>query len=151
MHIIDSNSFECSDSYNANSLYLLHFDEQTINFYTTECVDDGNGNTYNLVGDDENETKGITLMPTIEESLSPDTEIHVFTSSKLSLFRKARNTAHEGYGHALSFILGEDPMHRYEGVVVDLGNGEWCIGRKETNEQLSQRITTAEDEAETNY
>ena len=42
-------------------------------------------------------------------------------------------------------------MHRYEGTLVDLGNGEWGIGRKETNEQLSQRITTAEDETKTNY
>ena len=151
MNISDCTMFECSDSYNANSLYLLYSDEQIINFHTAECADDGNGNTYNMVGDDENGTKGITLMPSVEESLSPDSEIHIYTSSKLSLFRRAKNTAHEGYGHALSFILGEDPMHRYEGTLVDLGNGEWGIGRKETNEQLSQRITTAEDETKTNY
>ena len=150
MNISNCNSFKCSDSYNANALYLLYSDEQTINFHTAECVEDGKGNTYNLVGDDENGTKGITLMPSIEESLSPDSEIHVYTSSKLSQYRKAKNTAHEGYGHALSFILGEDPLHRYEGVVINLANGEWAIGRKDTNEQLSQRIIAAENETEIN-
>ena len=151
LNISDCDKFECSDSYNANSLYLLYSDEQTVNFYTVECVDDGNGHTYNLVGDDENGTKGITLMPSVEESLSPNTEVHVYTSSKLSPYRKARNIAHEGYGHALSFLLGEDPMHRYEGTVVDLGNGDWAIGRKETNEKLLQRISTAENETNTNF
>ena len=89
MNISDYDRFECSDSYNANSLYLLNIDEQTINFYTTECIVDGNGNTYMMVGDDANGTKGITLMPSVKESLSPNSEIHVYTSSKLSPFRKA--------------------------------------------------------------
>lgn len=151
MYVFDCDKFECSDSYNAYSLYCLYTSEYIINFYTTDCAEDGNGDFYYMVGDNDNGTKGITLMPTIQNSLSPDSEIHVYTSSLLTSFRKARNTAHEAYAHALSFILGEDPLHKAVGYYIDLGNGDWAIGRKETNIILFNRINTAENETKINY
>ncbi len=151
MTIRESKALRTSTSGNLKSLQTLNNSETKYHFKVASEFTDGNGKTTQLVGNNDNGTKGVTLIPGGKAEPSPDSDVYIFTSEYLSEERQAKNTAHEGYGHALNFEEGEDPYHRYEGTVIELGNGEWAIGRKETNAPLDKKIKNAENETEENY
>jgi hypothetical protein len=101
-------------------------------------------------------------MPGAEHDPSPDDDVWIYTSDKLSEKRQAENTAHEGYGHAYFYELleqGEDvnPNHQYENVDMEIEFDEelqmnvptMIIGDK--NEKLKNQIDKAEKEAGENY
>jgi len=113
-----------------------------------------------LVGDNENGTKGVTLMPGAENDPSPDNSVHIITSSKLSEERKVTNLAEEAFGHALFYELKQqgqnvNPNHQYEGVYIEIKGKDgsvvdWVIGREDKNSLLHEHIKERRAEAQDN-
>jgi hypothetical protein len=115
-----------------------------------------------LVGDDQNGTKGVTLFPGAENDRSPDNDVHVFTSDKLSPERQAENLSHEAYGHAYFYELkqqGQDvnPNHQYEATMIEVNPNadnvfdRYALGRKDVNTPLVNQIKAREKEAVQNF
>lgn len=105
---------------------------------------------------------GVTNMPGMENDPSPNDNVYIFTASFLDEKTQARNTAHEGYGHAYFFELSKDdpsinPNHT-KGIV---GTGsEYDSELKmdvpylifgQTNTILENQIKTVEKQAIKNY
>ncbi|ANQ50581.1 hypothetical protein MY04_3216 [Flammeovirga sp. MY04] len=91
----------------------------------------------------DNGKLGITLLPGEEKNTEGDGRgsvngnIIIIINSGQTDRNKARTTAHEGYGHALFFILGKDPNHGQN--------------KSEDNKELEDQIRRAVNEAATNY
>lgn len=104
---------------------------------------------------------GITNMPGMENDPSPDDNVYIFTASFLSPQNQARNTAHEGYGHAYFFELSKsnpsiNPNHTKEIVnYVYEYDPEWGQMRipvfGPTNHSLENQIKRVERQAIINY
>ena len=108
-----------------------------------------------------NYSYGITNMPGMENDPSPDNNVYVFTASFLSPLNQAKNTAHEGYGHAYFFELSKtnpsiNPNHTKEIVnYVYEYDPEWGQMRipvfGPTNYSLESQIKKVERQAIINY
>ena len=118
------------------------------------------GKSVPLVSENENGTKGVTLLPGNKHDPSPDDAVWIYTGDKLTKEGQAVNTAHEGFGHAILYERqqqGEDVdyNHNYVGTVITETNAEgkveYAIGRKETNEALGNQIKSSESEAKQNF
>jgi RHS repeat-associated protein len=151
MTIRSSKAVRASTSGNLRSLQTLNNSDTKYHFKVTSEYTDGNGKTNKLVGDNDNGTKGVTLIPEGEAEPSPDSDVHIYTSESLSEERQATNTAHEAYGHGLSHEEGKDPYHRYVGVLIEYENGDYAIGREDKNTDLKEKYKAAELEAKENY
>ena len=153
-----------SESGNYKVLLTLANSEIVYKFLVAESYPNlkNEGNPEPLVGDGVNGTRGVTLLPGAENDPSPDVDVWIYTSDKLSEKRQTENTAHEGYGHAYFYELlqqGEDvdPNHHYENVDLEIKFDEelqinaptFIIG--DTNEKLKNQIDNAEKEAGENY
>ena len=110
----------------------------------------------------ENYSYGITNMPGMTESPSPNDNVYIFTASFLDEKRQAINTAHEGYGHAYFFELSKhnttiNPNHT--SIVVggrveydsELQMDNIIIIFKRTNTLLEKQIKIVEEQASKNY
>lgn len=104
---------------------------------------------------------GVTNIPGMEYDPSPNNNVYIFTASFLSPKIQARNTAHEGYGHAYFYELSKTnpsiyPNHT-RGVVeyVTQEDPEWgFIGFGVfglNNFELEKQIKTVEKQAIMNY
>ncbi|MCB0737539.1 MAG: hypothetical protein KDC92_08500 [Bacteroidetes bacterium] len=153
-----------SESDNYKALLTLAKSEVTYKFVVAESYPDmkNEGKPEPLVGDDVNGTRGVTLIPEAELDPSPDNDVWIYTSDKLSEKRQAENTAHEGYGHAYFYELlqqGEDvnPYHDYKVVeekmiyVEEFEQEIPIMILGDTNEKLKNQIDKAEKEAGENY
>jgi len=86
---------------------------------------------------------GITLIPGGEQEAdgdgkgSPNGNVIVIINSGLDDKDQGRTAAHEGFGHALFFILGKDPNHGQD--------------RNTENQELENQIYNSVTEAEKNY
>ena len=106
-----------SSSENFTALKTLANSKSTYTFQVASEYKNANSETQiPLVGDGQNGTKGVTLIPGAKLDPSPDNNVHIYTSSSLSEKRQAENTAHEGYGHAYFYELKQqgkdiDPYH----------------------------------------
>jgi len=61
--------------------------------------------------------RGVTEMPDAKNNASPDKDVWILTSSFASEKLQARNTAHEGFGHALIYEITKDTnkaSHHYQ-------------------------------------
>jgi RHS repeat-associated protein len=114
-----------------------------------------------LTGDGEG-TVGVTLFPDAEIDQSPDDNVYIYTSAKLSPERQAENTAHEGYGHAYFGELqqqGEDVNrnHDYQSVMTltDPDHPDplqrYSSVRTDMNIPLKTQIKAREVEAQRNF
>ncbi len=103
------------------------------------------------------QVQGVTLMPDAKNDPSPDGNVHIITFSGCSDMEQALNVAHEAYGHAYLFELKQqgydvNPNHTYESNSVGqewvdyLNTYVYINGRVDTNENLIDRIRTAQDE-----
>jgi RHS repeat-associated protein len=145
-----------SQSGNFNALRTLANSDITYNFHVSDSYSSADASEPNkLVGDNQNGTKGVTLLPGAEIDSSPDNNVHIFTSASLSDERQAENTAHEAYGHAYFYELeqqGEDldPYHQYEFEVAEDENG-FYLKMVDRNKKLENHIKNREDESRQNY
>ena len=105
---------------------------------------------------------GVTNMPGMENNPSPNENVYIFTASFLDGKMQARNTAHEGYGHAYFFELSKtDPTiipNHTKGVVgtgieydPELKRDVSYIIFGQSNTALENQIKKVEKQAVTNY
>ena len=114
------------------------------------------------VNNPNNFSYGVTNLPGAENDPSPNNNVYIYTASFLDEKTQARNTAHEGYGHAYFFELKKsdesiNPNHT-KGVV---GAGtEYDSDTKKnvpyfifgnTNKKLEEQIKKVEQQAIKNY
>ncbi len=148
-----------STSGNLTALKTLA-NSKTIYNYKSNSEYKSGDKTVTLVSDKESGTKGVTLMPEAQSDPSPDNNVYVYTSNKLSPSRQAENAAHELYGHAYFYELkqqGKDvnPFHLYQGTLIKEvdkdGNAIYSIGREDANTELKTQIKEREEEARNNF
>ena len=135
--------------------YLFHVSDKDINgkSFFEKGTDRDNPNNYSY---------GVTNLPNAENDPSPDENVYIFTASFLDKRTQARNTAHEGYGHAYFYELSKkdpsinpnhtrgkigiqkeyDPEFKMELDIPIFGK---------TNTKLEQQISTVEQQALKNY
>ena len=105
---------------------------------------------------------GITNLPNAENDPSPDENVYIFTASFLDERTQARNTAHEGYGHAYFYELSKkDPSINPNHTLGKIGiQKEYDSELKmeiefpvfgKTNIRLERQISTVEQQALKNY
>lgn len=88
---------------------------------------------------------GITLIPKGDYDFesdgfaSPNKNVQVIINPSANELDQIKNAAHEGYGHALFFILGKNPNHTAGGF------------NKETQGEIEKQIIERQNEAEKNY
>ena len=154
-----------SDSKNFTALKTLanskrEYIYSNANAYSNYAAKGTSGEIVNLVGDNDNGTKGVTLLPNNSDSPSPDNNVYIYTSAKLSEERQVENVAHEGFGHAYFYELqqqGQDvnPNHTYEtGSMHEKdanGNSIFGTTRIPTNLKLENQINSVVREAKYNY
>jgi RHS repeat-associated protein len=108
---------------------------------------------------DKNFLRGVTEMPGAKNNPSPDKDVWVLTSAIASEELQARNTAHEGFGHAYFYELTRDTQkssHTYDlkGILEwdsELKMNGIIFKKFPSNLPLEQRIKTVENEAIQNY
>ena len=105
---------------------------------------------------------GITNLPNAENDPSPDENVYIFTASFLDERTQARNTAHEGYGHAYFYELSKkdpsiNPNHTRGKIGIQKEYDselkmeiEFPVFGK-TNTRLERQISTVEQQALKNY
>lgn len=103
--------------------------------------------------------RGVTEFPDAQENPSPNNDVWILTSKFASNKLQARNTAHEGYGHAHMYEITRDVIkssHTYKNE----GSSEWDDELKmripvtmkvPTNQPLENLIKNVEKEAIDNY
>lgn len=150
-----------SNSTNFNVLKALSNSSTEYVFSTATSYKDSQKEV-ELSGSPNEGVRGVTLMPGNLHDPSPDDNVYIITSSKLSEGSQVENLAHEGYGHAYFYELkqnGEDvnPNHEYSGAII---GSEWdpevnrnCFnyGIVDKNVKLINQIETAVSEARQNY
>ena len=110
----------------------------------------------------DNYSYGVTNLPNAENDPSPNENVYIFTAAFLDKRTQARNTAHEGYGHAYFYELSKkdssiNPNHthgviRYEKEYDPESKMELeypVFGKNNT--KLEQQISTVEQQALKNY
>ena len=105
---------------------------------------------------------GITNLPNAENDPSPDENVYIFTASFLDERTQARNTAHEGYGHAYFYELSKkdpsiNPNHTRGKIGIQKEYDselkmeiEFPVFGK-TNTRLERQISTVEQQVLKNY
>ncbi|GEM_PF-1136831 len=127
---------------------------------------DINGSKYYEKGSNQNNpdnySYGVTNMSGMEHDPSPNENVYIYTASFLDEKAQARNTAHEGYGHAYFFELRKNnpsinPNHT-KGVVdtgveydPDLKANVTFFIFGQTNTALENQIKKVEKQAIKNY
>ena len=105
---------------------------------------------------------GITNLPNAENDPSPDENVYIFTALFLDERTQAKNTAHEGYGHAYFYELSKkDPSINPNHTLGKIGiQKEYDSELKmeiefpvfgKTNTRLERQISTVEQQALKNY
>jgi len=152
-----------SNSGNFTALRALANSEITYHFITSSSYESADiDKPQELVGEDKNGTKGVTLLPGADIDRSPDDDVYVYTSIFLSEEGQVKNIAHEGYGHAYFYELQQqgqnvNPNHQYEPTIVEVDPDaenpldRYAIGRKDMNLRLVKQIEEREREAIQNY
>ncbi len=146
---------------NFNALKELANSKTGYHFAVASEYTSGDGKSTTLVGDNDNGTRGVTLLPGAEIDPSPDKDVYIYTSDKLSEERQVKNTAHEGYAHALLYEFKQqgqdvDPNHHFQAVVKteidpDTKQPIYNMIRTETNDVLKQQLRKVETQAVENY
>jgi RHS repeat-associated protein len=130
--------------------------------FSTASEYSNDGTMESLVGDNANGIKGVTLIPGAESDPSPDGNIHIIVSNKLSAEGQAKVTAHEAYGHAYFHELKQqgqnvNPYHDYQVTFLgatfdpDFNMDVPHYGRIDNNTKLDNQIKTVENQAVKNY
>lgn len=153
-----------SDSENFKALHALANSETNYIFSVSDK--DINGKKFFEKGTDPpnptNFSYGITNMPGMKNSPSPDDNVYIFTASFLDEKKQVSNTAHEAYGHAYFYELNKKdssiiPNHT-KGVVstsieydkdLKLYVPTFIFGQ--ANTALENQIKIVEEQAIKNY
>jgi RHS repeat-associated protein len=154
------------DGYSENLSALKALSESSTNYFFQVSDKDINGKSFFEKGTDlnypNNYSYGVTNLPGAENDPSPNENVYIFTASFLDERIQARNTAHEGYGHAYFYELSKkdpsinpnhtrgkigvqkeyDPEFKMELVIPIFGK---------TNIKLEQQISIVEQQALKNY
>ncbi len=150
-----------SNSANFNALKTLARSNTEYVFSIATSYNDSQKNV-ELATNRKEGTIGVTLTPDNTIDPSPDNNVYIITSSKLSEDKQVENLAHEAYGHAFFYELkqqGEDvnPYHEYHNVLIGV---EWdselnCNAPQfevvDKNTRLKIQIEKAVLEARQNY
>ena len=153
------------DGSSENFLALKTLSESSTNYFFHVSDKDINGRSFYEKGtkldNPDNYFYGVTNLPNAENDPSPDENVYIFTASFLDKRTQAKNTAHEGYGHAYFYELSKkdssiNPNHIFEKIdsqtVYDPEFNMVVIpifGK--TNTKLEQQISTVEQQALKNY
>ena len=151
-----------SDNFSA----LKTLSESSTNYLFNVSDKDINGKAFFEKGTNcdypNNYLYGITNLPNAENDLSPDENVYIFTASFLDERTQARNTAHEGYGHAYFYELSKkdpsiNPNHTRGKIGIQKEYDselkmeiEFPVFGK-TNTRLERQISTVEQQALKNY
>ena len=149
-----------------NFMALKTLSESSTNYIFAVSNKDINGKQFYEKGTNlehpENFSYGVTNLPGAEFDPSIDENVYIYTASFLDKRTQARNTAHEGYGHAYFYELSKkdssinpnhtfgkvgtykeyDPEFKMEIVTPIFGKN---------NTKLEQQIKTVEQQALKNY
>ena len=151
-----------SDNFSA----LKTLSESSTNYLFNVSDKDINGKAFFEKGTNcdysNNYLYGITNLPNAENDPSPDENVYIFTASFLDERTQARNTAHEGYGHAYFYELSKkdpsiNPNHTRGKIGIQKEYDselkmeiEFPVFGK-TNTRLERQISTVEQQALKNY
>lgn len=151
-----------SDNFSALKTLL----ESSTNYLFNVSDKDINGKSFFEKGTNcdypNNYLYGITNLPNAENDPSPDENVYIFTASFLDERTQARNTAHEGYGHAYFYELSKkdpsiNPNHTRGKIGIQKEYDselkmeiEFPVFGK-TNIRLERQISTVEQQALKNY
>ena len=151
-----------SDNFSA----LKTLSESSTNYLFNVSDKDINGKAFFEKGTNRdypnNYLYGITNLPNAENDPSPDENVYIFTASFLDERTQAKNTAHEGYGHAYFYELSKkDPSINPNHTLGKIGiQKEYDSELKmeiefpvfgKTNTRLERQISTVEQQALKNY
>ena len=153
------------DGSSENFLALKTLSESSTNYFFHVSDKDINGRSFYEKGtkldNPDHYFYGVTNLPNAENDPSPDEHVYIFTASFLDKRTQARNTAHEGYGHAYFYELSKkdssiNPNHIFEKIdsqtVYDPEFNMVVIPiLGKTNTKLEQQISTVEQQALKNY
>ena len=161
-HRLLSKNEGSSDNFSA----LKTLSESSTNYLFNVSDKDINGKAFFEKGTNcdypNNYLYGITNLPNAENDLSPDENVYIFTASFLDERTQARNTAHEGYGHAYFYELSKkdpsiNPNHTRGKIGIQKEYDselkmeiEFPVFGK-TNTRLERQISTVEQQALKNY
>ena len=110
----------------------------------------------------QNYSYGVTNLPGAANDSSPDNDVYIFTASFLDAKAQAKNTAHEGYGHAYFYELKQknpsiEPSHTF-GVVGYVKEFDPYFNQVvsypvfgKNNTELEEQINIVEQQAIDNY
>ena len=154
------------EGFSENYMALKSLSQSSINYYFSVSDMDINGKKFYEKGTDhkdpQNYSYGVTNLPGAKEDPSIDENVYIFTASFLNERTQARNTAHEGYGHAYFYELSRkdssiNPSHTHKDVESykeydpELKMDVWTIVYEKNNVKLEQQIRTVEQQALNNY
>ena len=161
-HRLLSKNEGSSDNFSA----LKTLSESSTNYLFNVSDKDINGKAFFEKGTNcdypNNYLYGITNLPNAENDPSPDENVYIFTASFLDERTQARNTAHEGYGHAYFYELSKkdpsiNPNHTRGKIGIQKEYDselkmeiEFPVFGK-TNTRLERQISTVEQQALKNY
>ena len=151
-----------SDNFSA----LKTLSESSTNYLFNVSDKDINGKAFFEKGTNRdypnNYLYGITNLPNAENDPSPDENVYIFTASFLDERTQAKNTAHEGYGHAYFYELSKkdpsiNPNHTRGKIGIQKEYDselkmeiEFPVFGK-TNTRLERQISTVKQQALKNY
>ena len=149
-----------------NFIALKALSNSSTNYIFSVSNKDINGKLFYEKGDlsesPNNFSYGVTNLPNAKNDSSPDKNVYIYTASFLDERTQARNTAHEGYGHAYFYELSKkdasiNPNHTFaivgERMEYDPGlkmNIPVFIWGK-NNSKLEYQIEIVERQALKNY
>ena len=122
---IDISLMNKSDGSSLNFIALRTLANSQIKYKFAVSDRDVNGNVFYEKGtkkdSPENYSYGVTNLPKAVNDPSPDNDVYIFTAFFLDEKAQAKNTAHEGYGHAYFYELKQsnssiEPSHTF-GIV----------------------------------
>ena len=130
--------------------YVSTASQYTSGERTLELKDAGKGGTV-----------GVTLMPGAPEEPSPDENVHIYTSNRISVLEQVENLAHELYAHGFFFELkskGEpvNPYHEIKWVdkvesIPGSSEKEYYFEKVDFNTKLDNQIKNVTKAAKHNY
>lgn len=141
------------EGFSENYMALKSLSQSSINYYFSVSDMDINGKKFYEKGtghkDPQNYSYGVTNLPGAKEDPSIDENVYIFTASFLNERTQARNTAHEGYGHAYFYELSRkdssiNPSHTHKDVESykeydpELKMDVWTIVYEKNNVKLEQ-------------
>ena len=149
-----------------NFLALKSLSESSTNYIFAVSDKDINGMQFYEKGTNheqpQNYSYGVTNLPGAENNPSIDENVYIYTASFLDERKQARNTAHEGYGHAYFYELSKtdssiNPNHTFGRVGVHKEYDSYFKMEIETpifgknNTRLEEQIKIVEQQALKNY